>query len=575
MTAARVVLPLLLALLAALPAAAAQAAAEPEALEVGVGEVRVGDSGYAVTAGAGNVLERFDVEVLGVQHGGGNGFPLVLVRTSGPFIERVGGVAAGMSGSPVYLSTEEGDALLGAIGYVFPNADHQLALVTPIASMREAGGRATGLPPVIPGYGPAQSVATPILLAGADQRAASLLGELFTNPQLVPFPAQAAGSAPAALDEEYEPVPGSAVAVALVSGDVQLSAVGTLTTVEEEGLLAFGHPLLNLGAAELPLVPAYVTAIVSSSEVPFKLANVGSRVLGVIEQDRPTAIAGRLGVEPQTIDVSLTIDGPMGERRHELRVAADERLFPVLVATATLQLLDRALAATGAGFAELAWEVGLRGGERVNVLEQVSHPADIAFAAAQLAGGPLAVLASNVYRQPEVERVQLVVRLEERQRVASLEEAVLEAEEIEAGAAAHVHLRLQPHREAAVVRTVTVPLPESLTGQVTLLIRGGGEPRATGDLDLDEQEIDVPRSFGELLDALRVRVQASELVVEAVSETGELSRLLRAPFPFVVTGHERVELTVLPAEAPALERDGGAPAEEQKGEPKEGSDVER
>ncbi len=542
-----------LALFALLPTAAAQGStgaatrAVTAALEIPVDQVVVGDTGYALTAGPGNRIERFPIEVLGVQHDGGNGFPLVLVRASGPFIERTGGVAAGMSGSPVYVRTERGDALLGAIGYVFPNADHQIALVTPIADMRSADRTSSVGPVEVPGYGVALPVATPVLLSGAGPRAAAMLAPLFRDASVTPLPVQVSGTAPASADADYRLAPGSAIAVALVSGDVQMSAVGTVTAVSGDRLLAFGHPFLGTGAVQLPFVPAFVTAIVSSSEVPFKLANVGRRVLGTIEQDRPTALAGRVDGGPPTIEVSLSLLGLPGEPRFEYEVAADERLYPVLIATGALQLLDRALGATDGGSAELAWEIGLTGGQRVNVLEQVSHPSDIALAAAQLAGGPLLVLADNRYGSADVERVSINVRLDERQRVASLEEAVLEASTVTAGDAAHVHLRLQPHRERAVVRTVTVPLPFDLEGVVTLLIRGGGVPRNTGDLDLDEQEIDAPRTFGELLEALRHRVRSNELIVEAVTEDGELLRLLRSPFPFVVEGHERVELTVVAA----------------------------
>src|SRR5690606_17206503 len=146
--------------------------------------------------------------------------------------------------------------------------------------------------------------------------------------------------------------------------------------------LAFGHPLLGLGQAALPFVPAYVTFIVASRQVPFKLANVGAQVLGAIDQDRPAAIAGGVGQQPQAISVSLSLEGAGNDPVHSFDVAADERLYPVLVATATLQLLDRALGATTPGFAELAWEVTLQDGQRVNVLEQVNHAADIALQAA-------------------------------------------------------------------------------------------------------------------------------------------------------------------------------------------------
>ena len=387
-------------------------------------------------------------------------------------------------------------------------------------------------------------VATPILMAGATSRTARLLEPLFTDARVSLLPMQAGGSAMAELDQDYELAPGSAIAVSLISGDVQMSAVGTVTTLEDGRILAFGHPLLGLGEAALPFVPAYVTSIVPSQQVPFKLANVGELVLGAIDQDRPAAITGEVGAEPHTIAVSLSLQGVPGNPLHEFEVAADERLYPVLIATATLQLIDRALGATTPGFADLAWEVTLQDGDRVNVIEQVNHPADIAYGAALMTGGPLALLATNDYRAADVSSVSISVRLDGQQQVATLEEAVLESAEVAAGDSAHVHLRLQPYREQAVVRTVTVPLPDDIEGPLTLLIRGGGVPRDTGDTQLDEEVIDPPRTFGELLDALRERVQSSELLVEAITEDGELLLLQRTPFPFVVLGHESVTVEV-------------------------------
>ena len=123
--------------------------------------VATGMTGYALTAGPGDVIERFPVEVVSVQFDAVPGLDLVLIRVSGPFIEASGGVAAGMSGSPVYLVEGARPALLGAIGYVFPDADHHLALVTPIAAMRDE--LAGGGPPAsvdVPGYGRAVPVAS-------------------------------------------------------------------------------------------------------------------------------------------------------------------------------------------------------------------------------------------------------------------------------------------------------------------------------------------------------------------------------------------------------------------------------
>ena len=103
--------------------------------------VAPGLRGYGLTEGPSGV-ERFDVEVLALQEGFGLAFPLVLVRASGGLVDVGGGVAAGMSGSPVVLTDGPEERVLGAIGYVFPDSAGGLALVTPIGAMRsERRGR--------------------------------------------------------------------------------------------------------------------------------------------------------------------------------------------------------------------------------------------------------------------------------------------------------------------------------------------------------------------------------------------------------------------------------------------------
>ncbi len=532
------------------------------AVDLPVEAVVVGDRGHGVTAGAGNRLERFTVEVLAVQWDAGAGFPLVLVRAGGPVIEAAGGVAAGMSGSPVYIATESGDALLGAIGYVFPRADHDLALVTPISVMRRASGGT--LPPFVevPGVGVATSAATPVLMTGVSARAATLLAPLFRSADVAAFPVPggSSGGAPGGY-EEYALEPGAPLAVSLVWGDIAMQAVGTITAVEGNEVIAFGHPFLGIGPVSMPITPAYVTAIVPSSDVPFKLANVGTRVLGAIDQDRPGAVSGRIGVVPRSLQVDLSVVGVGPTASYSFSVPADDRLYPTLVGTGVLSLLDRHLAATTAGYAEIAWEIGLSSGERVNVIEQTNAPDDVAYRAAVLAMTPLAILADNEFRESGVDHVSLAVRLEDRQRSASLEEAVAEEDRVVAGENVLIHLRLQPYRQNAIVRTISVPVPDDVEGELTVLIRGGDVPRDTGDADVDEQEVDKPRSFAELLDALRQQVQASELVVEAITETGEVRRLFRTPFAFVIEGNEDLTITVTQPQPDGAPEPGGSGAD--------------
>lgn len=535
-------------LLVAAPSALAQrAGAVPDfPLE----EVRPGLTGHGLTAGPGGAVERFEVEVLAVQHDAGPGFPLVLVRASGPLIEAAGGVAAGMSGSPVYLPRGGRDALLGAVGYVFPQADHDLALVTPIGAMRDRRVAAAPGAVAVPGLGTAVPVTTPVLMTGASPRAASLLEELFagapTRP-LAPFGAQGAAGGAAADAPEPELVPGAAIAVQLMTGDLSLAALGTLTAVDGRSLLALGHPLFGTGAASYGIGHADVTAIVPSAVVPFKLANLRPGTVGAVTLDTPAALVASAGALPATIAVELTVAAAGREERFAVDVAADERLYPLLTAVATLEAADRVLRATGPGKADLAWEVSLADGARVNVLEQVTSDTDVGLAAARLAGSPLAILALNRFADPGVERVTLAVTFDRDQGSAEVAELVLEDEALAGGGHAVLHVRLQPYRREAVVRTFSVPLPADLSGDVTLLVRGGDVPREVEGAPREGGEVDEPRTFPELLDALRQQVQASELVVESVDEHGDVRRLLRVPLEWVVVGSQDLHVSVAPA----------------------------
>ena len=512
-----------------------------------------GQRGYALTATSPDGIARFDVEVLALQYDAGTGFPLVLVRTSGPVIDASGGIASGMSGSPVYLPHEGQNALLGAVSFAFPESTGGLGLVTPIETMRQADprtGAVAGSAPRVARFGPefdpqeAVTVRTPLLLSGLSARASTFLAPLLDE-RLEPLTLETTGalgvqtSSYAAQDRAFVLEPGSAVSAQLVRGDVTVAAVGTLTLVEDGAFWAFGHPLLGGGAASFALAPAYVTAVVPSRNVPFKLADSGRRVLGSVTQDRPYAISGVLGRAPRMVPVTLSFRGEAGRLTKRFQVTADERLYAPLLSAATLQAFDELLAARSGGTADLAWTITLRGGRTVRVLEQAASPDDVAFAAAELAAEPLGLLAANPFRPAEVERIDVTVNVRRTQRVAELVDAVPERRTLRAGGTAFVNVRLQPYRDEPTVERVRIPLPPRLRGPVTLSVRGGATT-PEGDEGGDGEPL---LSFAELLAALETDVQSSELVVEATVD-GEPRLLTRLSLPYLVSGSETVDLTV-------------------------------
>src|SRR5438552_6617516 len=99
-------------------------------------QVRAGMQGYAYTIFAGDQVEKFDLEVIGVlENFLGPKQSIILVQLKGQKVERTG-VVAGMSGSPVYLDGKLAGALSLKLGTFTKDP---IAGVTPIADVIAGG----------------------------------------------------------------------------------------------------------------------------------------------------------------------------------------------------------------------------------------------------------------------------------------------------------------------------------------------------------------------------------------------------------------------------------------------------
>src|SRR3989449_5603221 len=114
------------------------AAACPQSNEIlPLDQVHAGMQGYAYTIFAGDQVEKFDLEVIGVMPNFlGPKQSIILVQLKGPKVVHTG-VVAGMSGSPVYLDGKLAGALSLKLG-IFTK--EPIAGVTPIADVLAGGG---------------------------------------------------------------------------------------------------------------------------------------------------------------------------------------------------------------------------------------------------------------------------------------------------------------------------------------------------------------------------------------------------------------------------------------------------
>jgi hypothetical protein len=475
-----------------------------------VSEVRPGMVGVGHTVFQGNKIEEFTVHVIGVlKNVVGPNRDIILARLEGgPLAET--GVIAGMSGSPVYIDGR----LLGAVSYQlgqFPK--EPIAGITPIAEMTEATalapsvpgsrpvalswpptpqelfaiwsqglGRATpfaagGVPAIVSGDAGLAQVATmlrpisvPLVAAGFS---ADLLGPLttaFTDRGFLPMSASVPPAQARTVSTNPRTLrPGDAMGVALLTGDFVLGATGTVTHVDGDRIYGFGHPMYNLGPTQFPLTQADVHVVLPSLMTSSKLASFGD-VVGTVQQDRATAVAGRLGAAPAMIPVTITLNSDRTpSRTFAFSMVRDHTFTPLLTYLTVANVL-------------LSYERGAGPASyTVKGTATVDQYGDIAFedifageqpanAASAYVAGPLTLLMRNAATPVEVQKLALTIDATEQSRTARVERVWLDTDRPRAGRSVNVKVLLRSNAGEDLLKTIPIEIPAHATGTMQLLV---------------------------------------------------------------------------------------------------------
>lgn len=495
-----------------------------------IGEIKPGMVGVGRTVFQGAELSEFKVHILGVLRNiQGPRRDLILARLEGgPLADT--GVAAGMSGSPVYVDGR----LIGAVGYsigAFPK--EAIAGITPIEEMMDA----TAMParrsgevlrielPITPeslatalrqsyarlapfatraadvtaiGLPAAEGaqlatmlrpIATPLLMSGFEPETVDLLSRIFRDAGFTPVAGPAVGGRASATELEALNGPlreGDPVGVALVSGDLEMGATGTITHIDGDRVYAFGHPFFGLGPAELPMTRAYVYAMLPSLMSSFKISTMGD-VIGAIRQDRATAIAGTLGKGPATVPMSLTLRSSRGgettTRTFNFAIATDQTFTPLL----SYVTLFNALAAYERQFGSATFV--LKGRARV-----AGH-ADVAFedvfagesptlAAATSIGGPLTMLLGNDREKVTLDALEFTIDAAETPRLATIERVWVDELRPRPGRTIPLKVLTRSYRGEERISTIPVQIPANVSGPLSIMVTDGRQLNALEQREL-------------------------------------------------------------------------------------------
>ena len=320
-------------------------------------DLQPGMKGEVWTVFKGHDPEPFSVQVTGILRNAlGPGKNMILCELTDPRVQSMGAVA-GMSGSPLYIDGK----LAGVLSYQIQRFETvRYAGFTPISDMLEIStlppGRDGLAPAPIPVKGDRDSRMAPVTVAAGDFHAltpafsagglspdvAALLAPQF---QALGLSFNALGGGDSSADNLKPEIsnpkslrPGDVVAVALAVGDISLAGTGTVSYVDGNHILAFGHPMLRLGATELPMASSEILTILPSQFNSVKISNTGG-IIGAFSQDRLSGIYGELGRKPVMVPIEVDFPGRASRKSLHSEVVRHEQVLPLIAATGLAQAI--------------------------------------------------------------------------------------------------------------------------------------------------------------------------------------------------------------------------------------------
>jgi hypothetical protein len=259
---------------------------------------------FVRTVFAGDDLEDFEVKMISVVNDLVPPMPMIMLETSDPIIVALGGVSEGMSGSPVFTK----DGVVGALSMSFYSQNHPpyYFFATPIEWMQKGifdqEIRSGKMAKLSWNGNSVKPLALRVLMSGVNSRLVDSFISENVESDDYGFLSMLSSYGSSGVDQNInvEFKPGSPLAIAVVTGDeVVISGVGTVTYVQGNNILGFGHSMFGTGSISAPIIGARILGEISGVNSPYKFFTLSNKIYGTLLYDRAPGVGGVLGQEPQ------------------------------------------------------------------------------------------------------------------------------------------------------------------------------------------------------------------------------------------------------------------------------------
>lgn len=309
---------------------------------ISVDEIKEGMTGYGYTIVQGTNISKFDVTVISVMRKSRGSKDAILIRLEGDYFKHTG-VAAGMSGSPIYIE----DRLAGALAFGWSFSKDPIVGVTPIADMyplynitdAESMNTSGGFQSTAGGQN-YNSIPLPLIFSGFSELSMKWYNDSYLKLGFYPMSGGGSANITNGAAEFFD---GDGAAIVLVDGDISIAAVGTTTTASKDKFLLFGHGMFGKGLLKAPVAKAYINSIIPSTMISFKIGTP-TYYVGYTTYDSMFGVAGVYGDIPKDmmIPVSLSLENTVAtglNKTINFRVINDSEYFSQMLSQAIISSL--------------------------------------------------------------------------------------------------------------------------------------------------------------------------------------------------------------------------------------------
>lgn len=462
---------------------------------IDVDEVEPGMSAYCLTCYSGTTVERFDLDVISVIHDMSPGQDAILVKgTDERFLKS--GPVQGCSGSPVFIEGR----LAGALAFGWSLSKEPLYGVTPIREMLGIGEKSTMSPDTAPqnvtsAYSgrdyskpldfsltppahmalprPSQGMALPmpLIVSGFSDRAVESLRSTFEPLGLSPVQSPS-GRGDAAVTRPARFERGGTMMVPLVSGDVRMAVLGTVTEVVDDKIYGFGHSFLGVGDVNLPLATGQVHTVVNVMSSSFKLGSPLDTI-GALTADEVTGVAGHMGRTAPTIPMSLRINHFNGSppRHINCRLAYTKLMMSQLIQGVVAGTMETVGVLPREHTIRYSVDLGLQSGRHI-AFSNVSSNYGIQEIMSE-AVSSCSMLLTNPYKEIPLASIDISMAIEPKSTTARLIDAELSDDRVKAGEVVTVDLVAETYLGPKTQYAFQVKVPDhAKPGSYNLIVCG-------------------------------------------------------------------------------------------------------